>query len=191
MWEACRIPPDVGADAGTLVNTQPCGAQLSLHRTRQNSPSLCSSVSPGKTLHQCQELPGTHSVPRPSFWGTEGTRSLEEPSPLGTPRPHPHPQELTARYCGVRPPRPVRFPQVAVLSCCICCASCCWRRLCSLSFWVSANFTTIGEEQPCGQTQRKVKRGLPPGPLGSGHSVSVGPSFLNGCAAEGTGWAGV
>lgn len=82
----------------------------------------------------------------------------------------------------MRPPSPVRFPQVAVLSCCICCASCCWRRLCSLSFWVSANFTTIGEEQPCGQTQRKVKRGVTAGPLGSGHSVSVRPSFLNDCS---------
>lgn len=57
---------------------------------------------------------------------------------------------LTARYCGVRPPRPVRFPQVvALLSCCICWASCCCRRRCSLSFCVSANFTTIGEEHPC------------------------------------------
>lgn len=56
---------------------------------------------------------------------------------------------LTARYWGVRPPRPVRLPQVvALLSCCICCASCCCRRRCSLSFCVSANFTTMGDEQP-------------------------------------------
>lgn len=186
MRGACRTPPDAGVDAGTLVNTQPCGAQLSLHLARPKGPSLCSSISPGKTLHRGQEFPGIHSVPRLSFWCTEGTGVWKSSRGgalsllLGTPRPHP--QELTARYCGVRPPRPVRFPQVAVLSCCICCASCCWRRLCSLSFCVSANFTTIGEEQPCGQTQRKVKRGLQPGPLGSGHSVSVGPSFLNDCS---------
>lgn len=96
MWEACRIPPDAGADAGTLVNTQPCGAQLGLHRTRQNSPSLCSSISPGKTLHQCQEVPGAHSIPRLSFWCAEGTRSLEELQgqgalSLGTARPPPPP----------------------------------------------------------------------------------------------------
>lgn len=56
---------------------------------------------------------------------------------------------LTARYCGVRVPRPARFPQVeALLSCWICCTSCCCRRRCSLSLCVSANFTTKGEEQP-------------------------------------------
>lgn len=44
---------------------------------------------------------------------------------------------------------------------------------------VSANFTTIGEEQPCGQTHSE--EGLQPGPLGPGHSVSVGPS-LNDCS---------
>lgn len=69
---------------------------------------------------------------------------------------------LTARYCGVRPPRPVRLPQVvALLSCCICCASCCCRRRCSLSFCVSANFTTMGDEQPCGdgRMRRSVKKG--------------------------------
>lgn len=153
----------------------PCAHQFHLEKLCINAKnSLALTASRGQAFGVLRE---------PGAW--------KSPPPLGTPRPHPHPQELTARYCGVRPPRPVRFPQVAVLSCCICCASCCWRRLCSLSFWVSANFTTIGEEQPCGQTQRKVKRGLPPGPLGSGHSVSVGPSFLNGCAAEGTGWAGV
>lgn len=119
------------------------------------------------------------------YWGNKESGRVPGRGSLSPWGPHvPHPQELTARYCGVRPPSPVRFPQVAVLSCCICCASCCWRRLCSLSFWVSANFTTIGEEQPCGQTQRKVKRGVTAGPLGSGHSVSVGPSFLM-TAAEG------
>lgn len=56
---------------------------------------------------------------------------------------------LTARYCGVSVPRPARFPQVeALLSCWICCTSCCCRRRCSLSLCVSANFTTRGEEQP-------------------------------------------
>lgn len=56
---------------------------------------------------------------------------------------------LTARYCGVSVPRPAKFPQVeALLSCWICCTSCCCRRRCSLSLCVSANFTTKGEEQP-------------------------------------------
>lgn len=56
---------------------------------------------------------------------------------------------LTARYCGVRVPRPARFPQMEVLlSCWICCTNCCCRRRCSLSLCVSANFTTKGEEQP-------------------------------------------
>lgn len=36
----------------------------------------------------------------------------------------------------------------AALSCCSCSCSCCAKRFCSLSFWVSANFTTMGEEQP-------------------------------------------
>lgn len=67
---------------------------------------------------------------------------------------------LTARYCGVRPPRPVRLPQVvALLSCCICWASCCCRRRCSLSFCVSANFTTMGDEQPWRGGDRKKKTG--------------------------------
>lgn len=67
---------------------------------------------------------------------------------------------LTARYCGVRPPRPVRLPQVvALLSCCICCASCCCRRRCSLSFCVSANFTTMGDEQPCGGEEERRRGG--------------------------------
>lgn len=56
---------------------------------------------------------------------------------------------LTARYCGPRLFSPVRFPHMeAALSCCICCCSCWAKRFCSLSFWVSANFTTIGDEHP-------------------------------------------
>lgn len=56
---------------------------------------------------------------------------------------------LTARYCGPSELRPVKFPHMeAAFSCCICCCSCWAMRFCSLSFCVSANFTTIGEEQP-------------------------------------------
>lgn len=56
---------------------------------------------------------------------------------------------LTARYCGPSEFSPVRFPHIeAALSCCICCCSCWAMRFCSLSFCVSANFTTMGEEQP-------------------------------------------
>ncbi len=40
-------------------------------------------------------------------------------------------------------------PADALFNCCICCANCCCSRRCSLSFCVSANFTTMGEEQPC------------------------------------------
>lgn len=66
---------------------------------------------------------------------------------------------LTARYCGVRVPRPARFPQMEVLlSCWICCTSCCCRRRCSLSLCVSANFTTKGEEQPWSSEQVKDVR---------------------------------
>lgn len=62
---------------------------------------------------------------------------------------------LTARYCGPSEFSPVRFPHIdAALSCCICCWSCWAMRFCSLSFCVSANFTTMGEEQPCGQAWR-------------------------------------
>lgn len=67
--------------------------------------------------------------------------------------------KLTARYCGERVPSPARFPQVeALLSCWICCTSCCCRRRCSLSLCVSANFTTRGEEQPwSGEELRDVR----------------------------------
>lgn len=59
---------------------------------------------------------------------------------------------LTARYCGPSEFSPVRFPHMeAALSCCICCCSCWAMRFCSLSFCVSANFTTMGEEQPWGK----------------------------------------
>jgi len=59
-------------------------------------------------------------------------------------------QKLTAKYCGPSVLRPARFPHTeAALICCICCWSCWAIRFCSLSFCVSANFTTMGEEQPC------------------------------------------
>lgn len=59
-------------------------------------------------------------------------------------------QKLTAKYWGPSVLRPARFPHTeAALICCICCWSCWAIRFCSLSFCVSANFTTMGEEQPC------------------------------------------
>lgn len=175
------------------LDTQPCGTPLSLHAARMKSPvPVLISFTWKNILHRCwfQEFPGIHNVEDELLVHSGAKEPVRAPPGvlLSPHSPPPPPQELTARYCGVRPPRPVRFPQVAVLSCCICCASCCWRRLCSLSFWVSANFTTIGEEQPCGQTQRKVERGLQPGPLRSGHSVSAGPSFLNYSGAQGMVW---
>lgn len=61
----------------------------------------------------------------------------------------PNKHTLTARYWGPRLLSPVRFPHMeAALSCCICCCSCWAMRFCSLSFWVSANFTTMGDEHP-------------------------------------------
>lgn len=67
---------------------------------------------------------------------------------------------LTARYCGVRPVRPVKLPQAdALFNCCICCANCCCSRRCSLSFCVSANFTTMGEEQPCEDRLKERRKG--------------------------------
>lgn len=59
------------------------------------------------------------------------------------------PQRLTAKYWGPRVFRPARFPHTdAALICCICCWSCWAILFCSLSFCVSANFTTMGDEQP-------------------------------------------
>lgn len=57
--------------------------------------------------------------------------------------------QLTAKYWGPRVFRLARFPHTdAALICCICCWSCWAILFCSLSFWVSANFTTMGDEQP-------------------------------------------
>lgn len=66
------------------------------------------------------------------------------------------PQRLTAKYWGPRVFRPARFPHTdAALICCICCWSCWAILFCSLSFCVSANFTTIGDEQPYENTKAK------------------------------------
>lgn len=66
------------------------------------------------------------------------------------------PQRLTAKYWGPRVLRPARFPHTdAALICCICCWSCWAILFCSLSFCVSANFTTMGDEQPYENTKTK------------------------------------
>lgn len=66
-------------------------------------------------------------------------------------------QKLTAKYWGPSVLRPARFPHIeAALICCICCWSCWAIRFCSLSFCVSANFTTMGEEQPCKQQFKQL-----------------------------------
>lgn len=66
-------------------------------------------------------------------------------------------QKLTAKYWGPSVLRPARFPHTeAALICCICCWSCWAIRFCSLSFCVSANFTTMGEEQPCEQQFKQL-----------------------------------
>lgn len=66
------------------------------------------------------------------------------------------PQRLTAKYWGPRVFRPARFPHTdAALICCICCWSCWAILFCSLSFCVSANFTTMGDEQPYENTKAK------------------------------------
>lgn len=66
-------------------------------------------------------------------------------------------KKLTAKYWGPSVLRPARFPHTeAALICCICCWSCWAIRFCSLSFCVSANFTTMGEEQPCKQQFKQL-----------------------------------
>lgn len=72
-------------------------------------------------------------------------------------------EKLTAKYWGPSVLRPARFPHTeAALICCICCWSCWAIRFCSLSFCVSANFTTMGEEQPCKQQFKQLHTCYPP-----------------------------
>lgn len=110
MGACCTLLMQV--DAGTLVNTQPCGAQLSLHLARQERSILMLINFTWKNCTEAQNFLAFHSVLRLSFWCTEGTRSLEEfqGGALSLPGdPVPTRRELTARYCG-EAPRPRQVP---------------------------------------------------------------------------------
>lgn len=140
-----------------------CQQPLELVPEGSAGPQVCHILGTrARVPSMTMALPSRDTSYLVSGWTRGSQRRCLPACPSTSLSPQPSTPTLTARYCGVRPPRPVRFPHVAVLSCCICWASCCCRRRCSLSFCVSANLTTMGEEQPWGQTQRKAGTGYSP-----------------------------